>query len=308
MRKIGEKKWSPHILSKSTLVTNGNNYMCTYDLNNGQILKLIKPKEDMKTALQYGRYEEFIKELFKKLQLSKEFNIAALVLPNTIYFNKKDELIGYTMPKIKGDTIDNVLSKITSLELYSKIFEILIDNVIALNEEGIILPDLANTSNILISKNLEKIHFIDYDGMQVQDSPSFVMSGLLNHKNNPMLNDRKYRKNDLFTKNLDKLSLLLIFVYYTTGKNFMCRDDLDTELLQQINSILKQGIKLIPNTEEFTDFFNSIGINNTELSNLIERIFNPQINNLYPKNAIKKLVKTHDISSSSNVIRTFMRK
>ena len=49
-------------------------------------------------------------------------------------------------------------------------------------------------------KNLEKIHFIDYDGMQVQDSPSFVMSGLLNHKNNPMLNDRKYRKNDRLYK------------------------------------------------------------------------------------------------------------
>ena len=33
--------------------------------------------------------------------------------------------------------------------------------------------------------------------------------------------DDKYRKNGLFNANLDKLSLLMLYVYHTTGKNIM---------------------------------------------------------------------------------------
>ena len=44
MHNLQIKKFNPSVLEKATLITNGSNFMDTYYLKNGDILKVLKMK------------------------------------------------------------------------------------------------------------------------------------------------------------------------------------------------------------------------------------------------------------------------
>lgn len=308
MRKVEQRLWKKSVLDKATLITEGKGFMRTYDLSNGQILKQVKSPDEVSSMYQYGVHSRFVSELSDKLELSKLMDNPDLVLPSVVYINEYGNIEAYSVPKVEHESLEAVLPRVKSLEVYEKIFSLLTSSVARLNNDGIMLPDLANTSNVLISPRLERLSFIDYDGMQVKGTNGFFISKLLEQENNPMLTSKKYMRNGLFNKNIDKLSLLVLFIYYTTGKNIMNDSTSHAQLMQVLNTCLRPGDQIIPDKSMFDELFVNIGIEETELSELVQRVFDPSINNLYPHNAIKTLTKTHNLVVGCNGNRMFKRK
>jgi len=308
MKQLNEQNWNNNILHRATLITPGKGYMTTYDLNNGEILKKLKKEEDLSSLTQQKRYDEFITELERKISLSKEITNPSIVVPKTIYRDKDGRIKGYTTRKIEEENLDTILKNIESIELYENIFTTLIEKVKLLNKEGIILPDLGNTTNILYNPKNKKIHFIDYDGIQIKDSKIFSMSSILEQEKNPMLNSTKYRKESLFTENLDKLTLLVLYVYYTTGINIMYNLDQELSIIQLMNSYKLTEKTIIPEPNIFYDFFHTFGLEGTKLSELIQIVFDQTKANQYPDNAIKEITQTHTLKKQLNDIRHFIKK
>lgn len=312
MKKLNEQTWNDNILSRANLITEGSNFMRTYDLNNGEILKLMKKEEELGSAFQFGQIDDFTLELIKKIRLSKDISDSSLVLPKTVYYSKSGDLVGYTTPKINDNDLDNYLRSVNSLEIYNKVFSILIDKVRLLNNEGIILPDLGNTTNVLYNPKNDSIHFIDFDGLQIQDSEAFSMASILHSNSNPMIFSDKYSKGNLYNSNLDKLTLLVLYIYYTTGMNIMNGLDPLLSLMQYMNDSLssKNASVVIPDMESFRKSFEELGIWDTEIAELIRRVFDQTETNIYPDFAIENLALTHSLSDEENEygLRYFMKK
>lgn len=308
VRKLEENVWKDSFLDGSTLITDGSGLMKTYDMNNGQILKVVKPIEDVSSMTQYRNYYDFLSELRKKIKLSRMYDIPSLVLPKNVYYDSNDEVKAYSVPRVNDESLHSHLTGIKDIELFDKVFSVLSDEVRLLNREGIILPDLGNTGNVLYNPKSGKMKFIDYDGMQVQWAESFSISQLLCQDDNDMLFDDKYRKNGLFNANLDKLSLLMLYVYHTTGKNIMSDINFFLQMNETMNSELSPSDKISPPSRLFDDFLEQTGLTGTELAELIYRSFDPTSTNRYPKDAIKKLTLSHRLVENEQGNRTFCRR
>lgn len=308
MRNLDERTWKDSILDGATLITDGSGLMRTYDMNNGQILKVVKPIEDVNSMTQYKIYYDFLSELRKKIKLSRVYDIPSLVLPKGVYYDANDEVKAYSVPRVNEENLHSYLTGVKDIELFNSVFSVLSDEVRLLNREGIILPDLGNTGNVLFNPKTGKVKFIDYDGMQVQWAESFSISQLLCQDDNDMLFDDKYRKNGLFNANIDKLSLLMLYVYHTTGKNIMSDISLFLQMNETMNCDLTPSDKIAPPSRLFDDFFEQLGITGTELAELIYRSFDPVVTNRYPKEAIKSLTKSHRLLETENGERFFARR
>ena len=308
MRKLEENVWKDSFLDGSTLITDGSGLMKTYDMNNGQILKVVKPIEDVSSMTQYRNYYDFLSELRKKIKLSRMYDIPSLVLPKNVYYDSNDEVKAYSGPRVNDESLHSHLTGIKDIELFDRVFSVLCDEVRLLNREGIILPDLGNTGNVLYNPKTGKVKFIDYDGMQVQWAESFSISQLLCQDDNDMLFDDKYRKNGLFNANLDKLSLLMLYVYHTTGKNIMSDINFFLQMNETMNSELSPSDKISPSSRLFDDFLEQTGLTGTELAELIYRSFDPTSTNRYPKDAIKKLTLSHRLVENEQGNRIFCRR
>ena len=308
MRKLEENVWKDSFLDGSTLITDGSGLMKTYDMNNGQILKVVKPIEDVSSMTQYRNYYDFLSELRKKIKLSRMYDIPSLVLPKNVYYDSNDEVKAYSVPRVNDESLHSHLTGIKDIELFDRVFSVLCDEVRLLNREGIILPDLGNTGNVLYNPKTGKVKFIDYDGMQVQWAESFSISQLLCQDDNDMLFDDKYRKNGLFNANLDKLSLLMLYVYHTTGKNIMSDINFFLQMNETMNSELSPSDKISPSSRLFDDFLEQTGLTGTELAELIYRSFDPTSTNRYPKDAIKKLTLSHRLVENEQGNRIFCRR
>lgn len=306
MSKLQEKAWSDRILDTATLITEGTGIMKTYDLNDGSILKLIKPKEEV--PLDYlPFYYDFIDNLYKKLYYANYIDDESIVLPETVYFD--EELKGYVVPKVTGKKeLSMILEKpnisYDTLKVKSDCLIALSEKVKMLNREGIIIPDLANVTNTFVGNSKDDFSFIDYDGLQISDASSYSMSSLLGDVCNTLLCYDKYfnRYEKLYTDNLDKFSLLLLFIYYTTNKNIS--SDISTSLL----TFLPDEDEPKPDSKVFEEFFSSLGISDTDISILIENSYNIKTDNEYPEESIKKLVKDYDLVPTSTRDAYFKKK
>ena len=308
MRRLEENVWKDSFLDGSTLITDGSGLMKTYDMNNGQILKVVKPIEEVSSMTQYRNYYDFLSELRKKIKLSRMYDIPSLVLPKNVYYDSNDEVKAYSVPRVNDESLHSHLTGIKDIELFDKVFSVLCDEVRPLNREGIILPDLGNTGNVLYNPKSGKMKFIDYDGMQVQWAESFSISQLLCQDDNDMLFDDKYRKNGLFNANLDKLSLLMLYVYHTTGKNIMSDINFFLQMNETMNSELSPSDKISPPSRLFDDFLEQTGLTGTELAELIYRSFDPTSTNRYPKDAIKKLTLSHRLTENEQGNKVFVKR
>lgn len=308
MRRLEENVWKDSFLDGSTLITDGSGLMKTYDMNNGQILKVVKPIEEVSSMTQYRNYYDFLSELRKKIKLSRMYDIPSLVLPKNVYYDSNDEVKAYSVPRVNDESLHSHLTGIKDIELFDKVFSVLCDEVRLLNREGIILPDLGNTGNVLYNPKSGKMKFIDYDGMQVQWAESFSISQLLCQDDNDMLFDDKYRKNGLFNANLDKLSLLMLYVYHTTGKNIMSDINFFLQMNETMNSELSPSDKISPPSRLFDDFLEQTGLTGTELAELIYRSFDPTSTNRYPKDAIKKLTLSHRLTENEQGNKVFVKR
>ena len=308
MRILNEGTWKESLVDDATLITDGSGLMKTYDMNNGQILKVVKPIEDVISMTQYRNYYDFLSELRKKIKLSRMYDIPSLVLPKNVYYDSNDEVKAYSVPRVNDESLHTHLTGIKDIELFDKVFSVLCDEVRLLNREGIILPDLANLGNVLFNPKSGKMKFIDYDGMQVQWAETFSISELLCQDGNDMLFDEKYRKKGLFNSNIDKLSLLVLYLYHTTGVNIMSDISIFLQINQTMNLDSKPIDKTPPSWSLFLEFFERIGITGTELADLVYRSFDPTSTNRYPKEAIKKLTLSHKLVGDERDSRVFVRR
>ena len=291
MNNLKIRKFNESVLDRAKLITNGKGFFKTYDLCNGNIIKVVKTPEecfDGRNALfLYTTYNEFIDELYGKLTKSVDITTQSIVLPNCIYLDNNIPR-AYTVPKQRNMVdLDRLLLKNHDLETVSNIIINISNEVKKANQEGIHLPDLGNSSNILVNPKNKEIKFIDYDGMQIDKYPSFNSSGLVNNIVVPFTRNPMYccMKDGLVNSNFDKLSLYALFIFFTTRTILT---DFGPE------SYYPKDGKLYLKPEAFYDYTKTLGLTGTNLEEELLKIFtNKNLN--YPNTSIKKLVKSHNL-------------
>lgn len=294
MNNLKVKKFNESILDNAKLITKGNGFFMTYDLNNGNIIKVVKSVGEcmeQKNALYlYSTYNEFIESLYDKIQASKSINSSTIVLPNSIYMYK-DIPRAYSIPKqTEMIGLNKYFNKNDDFETIANIVIKLSEEVKNVNKEKICLPDLGNLSNTLINPKTKDIKFIDYDGLQINKYSSFCISSLINDLVEPHVSGNKYYnvKTGLSNSNLDKLTLYAIFLYYTTG-TFISNFGPSKYHFENGEFVLKE--------DAFLDYTLSIGIEDTSLEeDLYDLFYSDKIK--YPNTSIKRLLKTHNLENN----------
>ena len=297
MNNLNIKKFDKSILEKSKLITRGSSFFKTYDMNNGNILKVVKSLDECMnmTNRLYLRnnYQEFIDNIYNKIDYSKYIDLQSIALPNTIYLDN-DKFIGYSIPKLENYTdLDSYLLDNDSMEEVSTNIINLVKEVRELNKNNINLPDLCNLSNVLINSKKE-LKFIDYDGMQIDKYISFSVSSLINYSYASFTENRKYCDTlGFINRNFDKVSLYLIYLLYTTHTSIT--------FSSPYHYVRKNGIYTL-SEDVILKYLEDIGLKDTELGENIYKIYNDEKLN-YPDTSIKKLLNTHTLKNSRFIIK-----
>lgn len=291
MNNLKIRKFNESILERAKLITNGNGFFKTYDLNNGNIIKVVKTPEECfdgtNALFLYSTYNEFIDELYEKLTKSVDITTPSIVLPNCIYLDNNSPR-AYSVPKQRNMIdLNKYLLHNNNLETISSVFIDMSNEVKKANKEELNLPDLGNSSNILINPKNKEIKFIDYDGMQIGKYPSFNSSRLVNNDIAPFTRNPRYcnLREGLVNNNFDKLSLYALFIFFTTRTLLT---DFGPE-----DYYPKDG-KLYLKKDALLGYTKTIGINDTALEDEIIKIYEDKNLN-YPNTSIKKLLKTHTL-------------
>ena len=283
MKNLEIKKINKNILEKATLICKGSGFMKTYDLNNGNILKLLKERNERNLS-QHVYFYDFKDCLEEKLKIAKYIYSDNIVLPNAIYVSDND-FVGYSIPKIKMKTISELIEEEHfNIDFISKCFDVLSYEVREANKEGIVFPDLGNISNVLMDKKTFEMKFIDYDGLQIGDYESFSISSLMNKGTDLIFKDKKYmnKRTTLFTTDFDKATLLTLYLYFITGKNIV---DLPNTIYEMKNSIPRL------NEEKFNLLLKELKLLNSPIEDDIRKMFDITVTNNYPNTSIKKMAK-----------------
>ena len=297
MNNLKIKKFDISILDKAKLITKGTSFFKTFDLNNGNIIKVVKTLDECMNMSNRvylrNNYQEFMDTIYKKIEYSKNIDIDCLNLPNCIYL-KDDMFVAYSVPKLYNcSDLDSYLLNNYSMEEISQGVINLVKEVRKLNKNNINLPDLCNLSNVLINSKKE-LKFIDYDGMQIDKFYSFSMSSLINYSYSPFTENRKYcDQSGFINNNFDKVSLYLIYLYYTTNTSIT--------FSSPYNYVRKNG-KYTLREDAILKYLEDIGLNNTAFGENIYRIYNDEKLN-YPDTSIKKLINTHTLKYSKFIIK-----
>lgn len=226
------------MLADCDLINSGSDALI-FELKNGSILKIfnrdkIQSSKDIKNPDNYI----FIKELKVKMAYNfKEFK--EVIIPETIVYDNNN-FMGYTMKKNDDKTFSeffNTSHENQTIEAISNYFYKLEKIVKKGNEQGIVFPDLLTYGNVRYNPRTDDITLLDYDGYQIKDFPTWDMSSLLHPEINTCLFQKKYLKKNRFTNNIDKLSIALDFLLYSTNFN-IANHYSKIEKIKEINLIL----------------------------------------------------------------------
>ncbi len=291
MHNLQIKKFNPSVLEKATLITNGSNFMDTYYLKNGDILKVLKKREALPYKLAYS-YFDFIRSLYSKLRQSSQLDVEEVVLPKAMYMDG-DRLMGYSVLYFDMISLDDFLKENHDIETINDIFYRLGDVVKKANSQGIIMPDLGNANNILIDPKTKEIKLIDYDGLQIKGANSFSISKLMSGSDNPIFKASKYFNSFsmLFSKEFDKATLLALYLYYTTKTNVtqFGRDDFET-----------RGCMIKLKQESLDRYLSEIGLKDSPLEEDVNLLY-MNADNHYLNTGIKRLVKDYKLDQEKHI-------
>lgn len=204
-----------------------------------------------------------------------------IVVPNAIIYNVNGEVCGYKTTRIMGRNLNEIednLSLSDKCDLNRFTMEHRILEEIVKKNKDIVFPDLCTCDNIIKSNN-GRYKFIDYDGMQIGDYKAVQMSTTLDETRYDY-SVSKYSKDDLFTKNLDKKSLILLYFLSTFNVNI--------NMVGTINEFSKEKITL-------EEIFYDLGITDLELYDKVKRIFDDSVDNVYLEDTIERLAKDYKL-------------
>ena len=287
MKNLCIKKFKPSILENATLISDGSNYMRTYNLNNGYVLKVLKQPEEIDEVFRF-EYGDFIKSTYKKIKNAKHIKNPSIVLPKYLYM-RKDYFYAYASPYIPYKSLYQCLESYKDFDFLTAVYDKLSLRVKELNKEDINLPDLATSSNILLNPKTLDIKFIDYDGIQVGKCESLCISSLVTC---PIIADRKYinDRNLLITDNFDKASLLYLYINSTTHSNVFDFEPSDFDIIDG---------KLVIKSDAIDSYLALRGLKGTPIEEDIRRLFIHDQDNKYLSKSIKKMNKKCNWDSST---------
>jgi len=220
-----------------------------YELSNGDILKIFTPF----SLLLYNSCNIKIEK--KIVEARPIVTVPEIIVPETAVYDN-GSFCGYISKKAEGidyNEYDDRLSITdrSNLKMYADDHAKLESIVKRGNEAGIVFPDLCTCDNIFVDKN-GNMSLIDYDGLQVGNHVTPILSTSLGEQEQYYC--PKYFKQELFTPELDKKSLIVLYFLTTFNVNL--------NKVGMINPMTNQEVTL--------DFvFETIGLDDYDVQNKV---------------------------------------
>jgi len=224
--------------------------------------------------------------LERKIQASSTIKLKELVLPKKIILINGN-FAGYTMDYIKGESyLDIAIAPYRNLDLINKEYLEIEKIIKKFHKEGIIVPDLLNLTNIIVTE--EGLRFIDYDGMQIRDNKASSVSKILKKDIRHSSTIKYCNHLGLYTEELDKKSLLILYILITFN-NLINDINMDNNRFEKIDKLLEE---LNISQED-------------KLKEIINKAYNPRndIKNEYLEEAVKEIGKKYVLTKDRKLSR-----
>lgn len=224
--------------------------------------------------------------LERKIQASSTIKLKELVLPKKIILINGN-FAGYTMDYIKGESyLDIAITPYRNLDLINKEYLEIEKIIKKFHKEGIIVPDLLNLTNIIVTE--EGLRFIDYDGMQIRDNKASSVSKILKKDIRHSSTIKYCNHLGLYTEELDKKSLLILYILITFN-NLINDINMDNNRFEKIDKLLEE-----------------MNISQEDkLKEIIDKAYNPRndIKNEYLEEAVKEIGKKYVLTKDRKLSR-----
>lgn len=224
--------------------------------------------------------------LERKIQASSTIKLKELVLPKKIILINGN-FAGYTMDYIKGESyLDIAIAPYRNLDLINKEYLEIEKIIKKFHKEGIIVPDLLNLTNIIVTE--DGLRFIDYDGMQIRDNKASSVSKILKKDIRHSSTIKYCNHLGLYTEELDKKSLLILYILITFN-NLINDINMDNNRFEKIDKLLEE---LNISQED-------------KLKEIIDKAYNPRndIKNEYLEEAVKEIGKKYILTKDRKLSR-----
>lgn len=224
--------------------------------------------------------------LERKIQASSTIKLKELVLPKKIILINGN-FAGYTMEYIKGESyLDIAIAPYRNLDLINKEYLEIEKIIKKFHKEGIIVPDLLNLTNIIVTE--EGLRFIDYDGIQIRDNKASSVSKILKKDIRHSSTIKYCNHLGLYTEELDKKSLLILYILIAFN-NLINDINMDNNRFKKIDKLLEE---LNISQED-------------KLKEIIDKAYNPRndIKNEYLEEAVKEIGKKYVLTKDRKLSR-----
>lgn len=247
-----------------------------FKLDNDSILKIYKPLLMMIYKMMGISLE------YKIMQAKPIKNIPEIIVPEIGVYDENNCFVGSIMKSAKGidyNTYDDNLSILErcNLKKYADIHTKLESIVKRGNEKKIVFPDLCTCDNIYID-SLGNIQLIDYDGLQIGEFKVPSMSTSLGDSDQYLI--PKYCKNGLFTPNLDKKSLIILY--------FILTFNVDLNKIGTINPINGKQVTL-------EDIFDVINLQDNDVKHKVWKCFQSNVENDFLGSDVYRIADEYDM-------------
>lgn len=263
-----------------------------YELSDGKILKIFTP-------LSLFLYDRWGIKIEKKIVSARPIvNVPEIIVPESAVYSN-GSFCGYISKKADGidyNEYDNRLSLAdrSNLKLYADDHAKLESIVKRGNEAGIVFPDLCTCDNIFVDKD-RNMSLIDYDGLQVGNFMMPILSTSLGEQD--QYHSSKYYRNGLFTPELDKKSLIIL--YFLTAFN--------------VNLNMVGTVNTATNYEVTLDFvFESIGLDDYDIQDKVWKCLQSKYQNEFLGDDVYHIANYYDMItvpiSNNQCIKRLIRK
>lgn len=246
-------------------------------LNNGNILKVFHPQFLGMMKLTHIDIEAKILDA-KPIKHSPE-----ILVPTSALYDEKMGFIGYSMPEANGIDYNEHDDKLTigdrkNLKKYA-IEHAKLEAILKRNK-NIVFPDFCTCDNIFTDGN--NFQIIDYDGLQIDNHKSIVLSTSLGNEEQYFASKKYWSDEELFTKELDKKSSIIL--YFLTTFNV----DLNTVGM------------IPPNTDKpitLDDVFDIIKLDDSDLCHKVWKLFQDNESNEYLGDTVFRIADKYNMEA-----------